>query len=142
MSSINATGSTTENKSLTNQLMFKLNREKFELKCPEVPFIGYLLTSEGLKPNPKKVEAICSMPKPEDVQAVQRFVNTVKYLSRFLEDLSDKSEPFRRLRHKDVPWKGSQEQEEASVKIKKAVSTAPALKFITPSAPTEGEGDT
>ena len=83
--------------------MFKLNREKFELKCPEVPFIGYLLTSEGLKPNPKKVEAICSMPKPEDVQAVQRFVNTVKYLSRFLEDLSDMSEPFRRLTHKDVP---------------------------------------
>lgn len=103
MSSINATGSTTENKSLTNQLMFKLNREKFELKCPEVPFIGYLLTSEGLKPNPKKVEAICSMPKPEDVQAVQRFVNTVKYLSRFLEDLSDMSQPFRRLTHKDVP---------------------------------------
>ena len=65
------------------------------------------------------------MPKPEDVQAVQRLVNTVKYLSRFLEDLSDMSEPLRRLTHKDVPWEWSQEQEEAFVKIKKAVSTAP-----------------
>ena len=35
----------------------------------------------------------------------------------------------------------SQEQEEAFVKIKKAVSTAPVLKFFTPSEPTEGEGD-
>jgi len=86
----------------------KLNREKFGFKCPQVPFIGHLLTSEGLKPDPKKVEAICSMPKPEDVQAVQRFVNTVKYLSRFLEDLSDMSEPLRRLTHKDVPWEWSQ----------------------------------
>ena len=82
------------------------------LKCSQVPFIGHLLTSEGLKPVPQKVQAICNMPKPEDVQGVQRFVNTVKYLSRFLEDLSDMSEPLRRLTHKDVPWEWSQEQEE------------------------------
>ena len=103
-----------------------LNREKFEFKSLQVPFIGHLLTSEGLKPDPKKVEAICSMPKPEDVQAVQRFVNTVKYLSRFRERyyLSDMSEPLRRLTHKDVPWEWSQEQENAFVKIKKGVSIA------------------
>ena len=69
---------------------------------PQVPFIGHLLTSEVLKSDPKKVEAICSMPKPEDAQAVQRFVNTVK-------DLSDMSEPLRRLTHKDVPREWSQE---------------------------------
>ena len=34
-----------------------------------------------------------------------------------------------------------QEQEEAFLKIKKAVSTSPVLKFFTPTAPTEGEGD-
>lgn len=81
------------------------------------------------------------MPKPEDVQAVQRFVNTVKYLSRFLEDLSDMSEPLRRLTHKGAPWGWSQEQEEAFTKIKEAVSTALVLKFFNPSEPVEGEGD-
>ena len=81
----------------------KLNREEPELKCPQVPFIDHLLTSEGLKPDPKKVEAIRSMPKPEGVQTVQRFVNTAKYLSRFLQDLSNMSEPLYRLTHKDVP---------------------------------------
>ena len=60
-------------------------------KCPQVPFISHLLTNEGLKPDPQKVEAIHNMPKPEDVQAVQRIVNTVKYLSSFVEDLSDMS---------------------------------------------------
>ena len=119
----------------------KLNKEKFMFKSSQVPFIGHLLTNEGLKPDPQKLEAICNMPKPEDVQAVQRFVNTVKYLSRFLEDLSDMSEPLRRLTHKDAPWEWSQEQEEAFTKIKKAVSTAPVLKFFTPSEPVEGEGD-
>lgn len=81
----------------------QLNKEKFKFKCPQVLFIGRLLTSEGLKPDPKKVEAIFNMPKLEDVQAAQRFVNTVKYLSRFLEDLSDMSEPLRRLTHKIFP---------------------------------------
>ena len=40
---------------------------------------------------------MCNMPKPRDVQAVQRFVNPVKYLSRFLQNLSDMSEPLGRL---------------------------------------------
>lgn len=75
------------------------------------------------------------MPKSEDVQAVQRFVNTVKCLSRFLEDLSDMSEPLRRLTRKDAPWEWSQEQEEAFTKIKDVVPTAPVLKFFPPSQP-------
>ena len=51
----------------------KLNREKFVFKCSQVPFIGHLLISEGLKSDPQKREAICNMPKPQDVQALQRF---------------------------------------------------------------------
>ena len=119
----------------------KLNKDKFKFKCSKVPFIGHLLTNEGIKPDPRKVEAICNMPRPEDVQAVQRFVNTVKYLSKFLEGLSDMCEPLQRLMYKDVPWVWSQEQELAFEKIKKAVSTAPVLKFFNPDSPTEGEGD-
>ena len=67
-------------------------KDNFEFKCSQVAFIGHLLTSEGLKPYPRKVEAICNMPRPEYVQGVQRFVNTDKCLSKFLEDLSDISE--------------------------------------------------
>ena len=86
---------------------------------PQVSFIGHLLTSEGLKPDPKKVEAICSMPRPEDVQAVKHFVNTVKYLSRFLEDLSDMSEPLRRPTHKDVPTEWSKSKKKLFLRFKK-----------------------
>ena len=79
------------------------------------------------------------MPRPEYVQGVQRFVNIVKYLSKFLEDLSDMSEPLRKLTHKEDPCEWS--QEEAFEKIKTAVSTAPVLKFFDSNAPTEGEED-
>ena len=51
-------------------------------------FIGHRLTKEGLKPDPAKVKAILSMKKPDDIAAVQRLMGMVKYLSKFLGDLS------------------------------------------------------
>ena len=48
----------------------KLNRAKLECKCKEVPFHAHVLTSEGLKPDPQKVEAITEMPRPEKPEDV------------------------------------------------------------------------
>ena len=42
----------------------KLNREKLQLKYSETTFIGHVLTSEGVKPDPSKVEAIIKMKDP------------------------------------------------------------------------------
>ncbi|XP_072021728.1 uncharacterized protein [Amphiura filiformis] len=44
-----------------------LNYDKLELRCQEVSFMGHILTSNGLKPDPKKLTAINEMPKPQDV---------------------------------------------------------------------------
>ncbi|PIK60373.1 hypothetical protein BSL78_02671 [Apostichopus japonicus] len=119
----------------------KLNKDKFEYKCEEVAFIGHVLSKEGLRPDPRKVEAILKMPKPENVADIQRFVGMVKYLSKFLPALSDKSEPLRRLTHKDVDWTWSIEQDRALAEIKQLVTTAPVLKYFNPDSQTEGQGD-
>ena len=102
----------------------KLNKKKFTFKCDDVQFIGHRLTKEGLKPDPAKVKAILSMKKPDDVAAVQRLMGMVKYLSKFLGDLSQICEPIRRLTHKDVPWFWKKEQDAAFDKIKEAVTSA------------------
>ena len=119
----------------------KLNKKKFTFKCDDVQFIGHRLTKEGLKPDPAKVKAILSMKKPDDVAAVQRLLGMVKYLSKFLSDLSQICEPIRRLTNKDVPWFWTKEQDVAFDKIKEAVTSAPALKYFDSSKPTEGSGD-
>ena len=118
----------------------KLNKKKFTFKCDDVQFIGHRLTKEGLKPDPAKVKAILSMKKPDDVAAVQRLMGMVKYLSKFLSDLSQICEPIRRLTHKDVLWSWTKEQDVAFDKIKEAVTSAPVLKFFDSSKPTEGSG--
>ena len=119
----------------------KLNKDKFKFKCKEVSFIGHVLSKDGLKPDPKKVEAITKMERPADVPAVQRFVGLVKYLSKFLNNLSEMCELLHRLTHKDAEWMWTEEQETAFEHIKKAVVGVPVLKYFDETEPTEGQGD-
>ena len=111
---------------------------KFKYKCEEVQFMGHCLTNEGLKPDPQKVDAILKMEKPQDVTGVQRLIGPVKYLSKFLSNLSQICEPIRRLTHKGVEWRWSTEQDEAFRKIKEAVTTAPVLQYFDAAKHTEG----
>ena len=48
---------------------------------------SYLL--KDFEPDPVKIEAIIKMDEPEDAPGVQRIVGMVKYLSKFLQGLSD-----------------------------------------------------
>ena len=92
------------------------------MKYSEVSFIGLVMTRNGLKTDLKKVEAIIKIEQPADVPAVQRFIGLVKYLSKFLQDLSELCEPLRGLKHKKAKWNWTQEQVDAFEKMKDAVS--------------------
>ena len=107
----------------------KLNKKKLRLRLAEVPYMGHLLTSEGVRPDPMKVEAIQQMPKPEDKDGVRRLLGFVNYLSSFLPRLAEVAEPLRRLTEKQVPFHWQSAQEEAMQTIKELVVSAPVLKF-------------
>ena len=88
------------------------------------------MCSQGVKPDPSKVDAIQKMEPPKDVAAVRRLVGLVNYLSKFLSKLSELCEPpLRRLTHKDVEWRWSVEQEAAEAEAERihAVDFLPIL---------------
>ena len=107
----------------------KLKKEKAQLRKTEVAFIGHILTPDGLKPDPKKVEAINDMPHPTDVQSLRRFLGMVTYLAKFLPCLSDETEVLRKLTEKDAEWCWLTAHEEAVVRIQRMISTAPVLAY-------------
>ena len=82
----------------------KLNKDKMKRAQTEVRFMGHLLTPEGPKADPAKVEAILAMPPPTDVKGLKRFLGMVNYLAKFLPRLSDMTELLRRLEDKEVEW--------------------------------------
>ena len=48
----------------------RFNYDKIQFKVSEVEYMGNLVSSKGLKPDPKKVEAIVDMPTPTDVPSL------------------------------------------------------------------------
>ena len=109
-----------------------LNPNKFEHAVTSVPFMGHLLTSTGVKPDPAKVDAIVNMPTPTDVAAVRRFCGTVTYLAKFLPNLSAEMKPLTSLTSKDAVWTWGLEQDKAFTVVKKLISTAPLLQHYQP----------
>ena len=58
----------------------KLNTKKCQIRKAEVPYVGHLLTAEGLKPDPEDVEAVRNMPAPSD-QGRSEMLRGIHHLS-------------------------------------------------------------
>ena len=59
----------------------KLNKKKCRFHMTELPYIGHILTSEGVKPDPKKVCAIRNMEAPRNSEEVRHFLGHVNYMA-------------------------------------------------------------
>ena len=74
-----------------------LNFKKMQFKSTDFKFFGHRLTPDGIKVDPKKIEAILQMDLPQNMASLQSFNRMVNYLKRFSPVLSELSEPLRRL---------------------------------------------
>ena len=46
---------------------------------PEMEYLGYIITKDGIKPNPKMVQAILDMQPPTNKYKARHFVGMVQY---------------------------------------------------------------
>ncbi|GBM68676.1 Transposon Ty3-I Gag-Pol polyprotein [Araneus ventricosus] len=67
----------------------KLNPLKCVLGKPSVKFLGCLITSEGVKRLPEKVQAISQFPKPQNIAKLKRFLAMLNFYRRFLPNAAD-----------------------------------------------------
>ena len=96
-----------------------INREKSSFAKKEVTFLGHIVTEEGLKKVPAKVQAIVDFPIPKNVHDIQRFHGMCQWYSSFIETFAEKAEPMCRLLRKQVPWHWGPEQQMSFELIKK-----------------------
>ncbi len=57
----------------------KVNAAKSLFCAHEIEYLGYILTREGIKPQPKKVQAILALNLPTNVKELKYFLGMVKY---------------------------------------------------------------
>ncbi|CAD7083758.1 unnamed protein product [Hermetia illucens] len=61
-----------------------LNVEKCKFLQQQVRFLGHSISSEGIQPDPDKVQAITSFPRPKTVRELRRFLGMLNFYRRFL----------------------------------------------------------
>ena len=92
-------------------------------------YIGHSLTSEGLKPDPDKIQAVDKMPKPTCKQETLSLLGFVNYLAKFLPRLSEIAHSIRELTTKNKSFVWSKQHDEAFKEIKTLVTRHPVLKY-------------
>ena len=107
-----------------------LNSKKMQFKSTDCKFFGHRLTLDGIKVNPKKIEAIIQMDPPQNVTNLQSFNGMINYLKKFSPVLSELSEPLRRLCKSGIKWAWDLEQQSAFEAIKQVITTLPVLAYF------------
>ena len=82
-----------------------LNLDK-TLFCQEkIPFLGFILSAEGVSPDPGRIDAILNMPEPRNRKELQSCIGVCNYYRIFSKHYAVYIDPFRKLlseKHKFV----------------------------------------
>ena len=86
-----------------NQLFAKLSKCDFWLK--EVSFLGHIISAEGIRVDPVKIEAVMNWKPPRNVTEVRSFLGLAGYYLRFVQGFSVIASSLTRLLRKGVNLK-------------------------------------
>ena len=95
------------------------------MRLAEVPFIGHVLTEDGVRPSSEKVRTVLEMPVPEDKSGARPFVELVQYLAKFMPKLSDMTVPLRKIMKESSSFVRISTQQKAFDSIKMAMTQLP-----------------
>ncbi|GJR58412.1 reverse transcriptase domain-containing protein [Tanacetum coccineum] len=76
------------------KINMKLNPKKCSFGVEEGKFLGYMVTSEGIRANPKKTKAIADMQSPQNLKEMQSLSRKLAALKSFLSRSAEKSLPY------------------------------------------------
>ncbi|XP_053597516.1 uncharacterized protein LOC128668466 [Microplitis demolitor] len=106
-----------------------LQSDKCEFLNLEVAYLGHIIGNGGVRPDPKKTEAIEKFPKPKTVTNIRHFLGLAGYYRRFIENFSGRVKPLTELLKKDNPFNWTSAQQESFDDLRKALCTSPVLQY-------------
>ncbi|PIK34667.1 hypothetical protein BSL78_28506 [Apostichopus japonicus] len=90
-----------------------LNPTKCQFRHNEVRYIGHILTADGVKPDPRKIEAINELESPTNKKGLQQFLGMINYVGKFIPNLATEFEPLRKLLQKEQEWVWAEGQQKS-----------------------------
>ncbi|KAD2804703.1 hypothetical protein E3N88_38080 [Mikania micrantha] len=114
--------------SLLQEHKFFVKLSKCSFGQVQVPFLGHIITSEGVKVDQDKISAIESWPVPTNVKAVRGILGLTGYYRSFVRHYGILGRPLTALTKKDgFNW--TSEVMSAFQQLKQALMSAPVLRL-------------
>ena len=107
----------------------KLKPKKCDLFQTQVNYLGHVLDKTGIRPDPKKLEAVRDWERPMTVSQVRSFTAFCNYYRKFVKNFAEVAKPLYRLTSKGVKFTWEEEHEDAFQLLKTRLLQAPILAF-------------
>jgi hypothetical protein len=89
---------------LLSEAGLKVKPSKCEFLKQEIIYLGHIVTSRGISPNPKKIQDVIEYPRPENVNQLRTFLGLANYYRRFVRNFAQLAHPLTNLTKKNVDW--------------------------------------
>ncbi|XP_040999388.1 uncharacterized mitochondrial protein AtMg00860-like [Juglans microcarpa x Juglans regia] len=103
-------------------------RSKCLFGVPEVEYLGHIVTSAGVKADPKKIAAMLDWPVPKNIKSLKGFLGLTGYYCKFIKGYGLIAAPLTHLLKKNsFSW--DDKAATAFVELKTAVTSPPVLRL-------------
>ncbi len=103
---------------------------KCEFHVQETKFLGLLVSIDGLRMDPTKIQAVKDWAIPTNLKEAQGFLGFCNFYRRFIRNFSKIVRPIVQLTKKDVAFEWSTACQMSFLLLKDAVTSAPVLKHF------------
>ena len=111
------------------QVNLRINLKKCNFFQKSVSFLGHIVSSEGLKPDPQKFEVIERWPIPTNIKETQSFLGMVNHYRRFIENFARVAKPLYELTRQNSEFKWTNACLTSFLTLKSKIISDPVISY-------------
>eukprot|EP00253_Pinus_taeda_P009819 PITA_09819 len=104
-----------------------LNPKKSLFGLEEGKLLGHIISKDGIRIDPERIQAILQIPYPRNIKELQAFLGKINFLRRFIPNLAEMIKLLSNMLKKDAKVRWSLETKQAFESIKAALTQMPVL---------------
>eukprot|EP00253_Pinus_taeda_P001603 PITA_01603 len=104
-----------------------LNPKKSLFGLEEGKLLGHIISKDGIRIDPERIQAILQIPYPRNIKELQAFLGKINFLRRFIPNLAELIRLLGNMLKKDAKVRWSLETKQAFESIKAALTQMPVL---------------
>ena len=105
----------------------KLKPSKCRILRESLVFLGHTVSASGVGTDPQKIESVKAWNRPHDLSELRSFLGLCSYYRRFVAGYAAIAQPLHKLTKHSEVFAWGEEQDQAFVRLKQSLMTAPIL---------------